>query len=74
MAKLPQLPGAEVVRRFKRLGIVEDHRKGGHVVMLNPTTNAFSDVPQHGGKPVKKGTLGAILKQLSISVDEFCQA
>jgi len=74
MAKLPQLPGAEIVRRLKRLGMEEDHRKGGHVVMLNPTTLRMSDVPQHGSKPVKKGTLGAILKQLSVSVEDFVGA
>ncbi len=34
----------------------------------------MSDVPQHGGRDVKKGTLSAILKQLDVSVDEFVNA
>ena len=42
--------------------------------MLNPTTLATSDVPQHGSTSVKKGTLSAILKRLSVSVEEFSQA
>ncbi len=74
MAKLPVLPGAEVVRRLKRLGMEQDHCRGGHVVMRNPRTGRMSDVPQHGGRDVKKGTLSAILKQLDVSVDEFVNA
>jgi predicted RNA binding protein YcfA (HicA-like mRNA interferase family) len=42
--------------------------------MRNPETRALSDVPQHGGTAVKKGTLSAILKQLSVDVDDFCRA
>ena len=74
MAKLPQLSGAEVVRRLKRLGMEEDHQHGSHLFMRNPETGAMSAVPQHGGKSVKKGTLGAILRALGVSYDEFCDA
>jgi predicted RNA binding protein YcfA (HicA-like mRNA interferase family) len=74
MAKLPQLTGAEVVRRLKRLGMEEDHCKGSHLVMRNPATGRMAAVPQHGSRTVKKGTLGAILKQLDISADDFAQA
>jgi predicted RNA binding protein YcfA (HicA-like mRNA interferase family) len=74
MPKLPQLTGAEVVRRLKRLGVEHDHNRGGHVVMRHPTTGNMSDVPQHGSKAVKKGTLGAILKQLEITLEDFCNA
>ncbi len=72
MPKLPQLPGAEVVRRLKRLGMEHEYNRGGHVVMRNPTTGNRSDVPQHGSKAVKKGTLRAILKQLDVSLESFC--
>jgi predicted RNA binding protein YcfA (HicA-like mRNA interferase family) len=74
MAKLPQLSGAEVVRRLKRLGMEEDHCRGSHLVMRNPTTGKMAAVPQHGSTPVKKGTLAAILKQLDVSTDDFAQA
>jgi len=53
MARLPQLTGAEVVRR--RLGMEEDHCKGSHLVMRNPATEKMAAVPQHGSKTVKKG-------------------
>ena len=74
MAKLPQLNGAEVVRRLKRLGMEADHCRGSHLYMRNPTTGNITAVPQHGSATVKKGTLGAILKQLDISTDDFSQA
>ena len=74
MAKLPQLTGAEVVRRLKRLGMEEDHCRGSHLYMRNPSTGNISAVPQHGSTTIKKGTLGAILKQLDISTGDFARA
>jgi len=74
MVKLPQVSGDEVVRRLKRLGMVEDHGSGGHIVMRNPATGKLSDVPQHGSRDIKKGTLNAILKQLSVSKEDFARA
>ena len=47
MAKLPQLNGAEVVRRLKRLGMEEDHCRGSHLYVRNPVTGNISAVPQH---------------------------
>jgi predicted RNA binding protein YcfA (HicA-like mRNA interferase family) len=52
----------------------EVHCRGGHLVVRNPITGKMSSVPQHGGKAVKKGTLGAILKQLEISIEDFSNA
>jgi predicted RNA binding protein YcfA (HicA-like mRNA interferase family) len=74
MAKLPQLTGAEVVRRLKRLGFEEDHCKGGHVVLRHAISAAMATVPCHGSKAVKKGTLHGILKQASVPLDEFLDA
>jgi len=74
MARLPQLTGADVVRRLKRLGMEEDHCRGSHLVMRNPATDKMTAVPQHGSKTVKKGTLSAILRQLDISYEAFCDA
>jgi predicted RNA binding protein YcfA (HicA-like mRNA interferase family) len=61
MAKLPNLTGAEVVRRLKRLGFEEDHCKGSHVVLRNPETNRLAVVPcqwKQNGKE-RKGTSAA---------------
>jgi predicted RNA binding protein YcfA (HicA-like mRNA interferase family) len=74
MPKLPQLTGAEVVRRLRRLGFEEDHRKGGHVVIRHPVSGSTTSVPCHGSKTVKAGTLHGILKQLGVGLDEFLDA
>lgn len=74
MAKLPQLSGAEVVRRLKRLGCEEDHCKGSHVFLRIPTTKRMVAVPCHGSKPVKNGTLHGILKAAGITAEEFVGA
>ncbi len=71
MAKLPQLTGAEVVRRLKRLGFVEDHSRGSHVVLRHSVSNAMAVVPCRGSKTVKTGTLHGILKSAGVSVEEF---
>jgi predicted RNA binding protein YcfA (HicA-like mRNA interferase family) len=74
MTKLPQLTGAEVVRRLKRLGFEEDHCKGGHVILRNAVTAAMTNVPCHGSKAVRKGTLHVILKQAGIPLKQFLGA
>jgi predicted RNA binding protein YcfA (HicA-like mRNA interferase family) len=74
MAKLPQLTGAEVVRKLKRLGFVEDHTRGSHVVLRHPVTAAMAVVPCHGSKTVKKGTLHGILKSAGVSIEEYINA
>jgi predicted RNA binding protein YcfA (HicA-like mRNA interferase family) len=74
MAKLPQVTGAEVIRRLKRLGFVEDHSKGGHVVLRNESTTTMTTIPCHGSKTVKKGTLHGILKQAGVTNEQFIDA
>jgi len=71
MARMPQLSGPEVVRRLERLGFVQDHCKGSHVVMVNSTTNRMTVVPVHGSKPLKKGTLKAILRQAGVTLEQL---
>jgi len=74
MAKLPQLTGAEVIRRLKRLGFVVDHIKGGHSVLRHSTTTVMVVVPCHGSRTVKKGTLHGILKQANVTHEAFIDA
>jgi predicted RNA binding protein YcfA (HicA-like mRNA interferase family) len=74
MARLPQLTGAEVVRRLKRLGFDEDHCRGSHVVLRHPVTTATTSVPCHGSKTIKKGTLHRILKQAGVTQEQFLDA
>jgi predicted RNA binding protein YcfA (HicA-like mRNA interferase family) len=59
---------------LKRLGFEEDHCKGGHVILRHAVSSAMTIVPCHGSKTVKTGTLHGILKQASVSLEEFLDA
>lgn len=74
MPKLPPLPGAEVIRRLKRLGFEDDGKSAGHPALRHKVSGATTSVPVHGSTPVKKGTLSAILKQCNITLEQFIDA
>jgi predicted RNA binding protein YcfA (HicA-like mRNA interferase family) len=74
MPKLPQLTGADVVRRLTRLGFYKARQKGSHVIMKNDVTAKFAIVPCHGGKTIKKGTLHGILTSAGITVEQLLEA
>ena len=70
MSKLPALTPREFIQRIKKLGFIEDHRTGSHVVMYNPTTKKRTVIPYHL-KALPRGTLAAILRESGVSKDEF---
>jgi predicted RNA binding protein YcfA (HicA-like mRNA interferase family) len=68
--KLPQVSGAETVRRLERLGFVVVRQRGSHLVMRRGASGCV--VPTH--REMKVGTLAGILRQASVSVEEFISA
>jgi predicted RNA binding protein YcfA (HicA-like mRNA interferase family) len=61
----------QLVRRLRALGWeFKRHSKGSHEIWTNPRANRSTVIPNHP-RDIPKGTLSAILKQLSISRDEF---
>jgi predicted RNA binding protein YcfA (HicA-like mRNA interferase family) len=70
MPKLPIVSGAEVIRALERLGFVAVRQRGSHIVLRKGTAGCV--VPNH--QELKVGTLVGILKQASISPDEFIAA
>jgi predicted RNA binding protein YcfA (HicA-like mRNA interferase family) len=69
---LPQIPGQRVVRALEKAGFVTRRQRGSHVLMTHSQDLSRRVViPLHGSKPVKPGTLRAILKGTGISVEEF---
>jgi len=70
MPKLPVLRPAELIRALKKLGFVEKRQKGSHLVMLNEELNYQVVIPVHN-KPLKKGTLAAILRQCNVSPEDL---
>lgn len=70
MPKLPVLRPRELVRALQRLGFSEKRQKGSHLIMVHEIKNKQITIPIHN-KPLKKGTLAAILRQGEIKIDDL---
>jgi predicted RNA binding protein YcfA (HicA-like mRNA interferase family) len=61
--------GAEAVKKFKRAGWMIDRQKGSHIMMVK------SDYPYTLSIPLQRelgiGILKKLIRQVSLSVDEF---
>ncbi|MBI2870022.1 MAG: type II toxin-antitoxin system HicA family toxin [Chloroflexi bacterium] len=73
MGRLAGFGADEVIRRLRRAGFVFDRQaKGSHEIWWNPNTRARTTVPHHPGD-LPEGTVRAIIKQASLSSEEFLQ-
>jgi len=70
MPKLPSYKPREVVFKFKKLGFIEHHQVGSHLVMKHTATNKRAVIPMHL-RDIKKGTLLAILRESNIDKVDF---
>lgn len=70
MPKLPVLSGREVVRGLNRLGFKQVSQSGSHIKLRRRTATVI--VPNH--REVRKGTLGSILQQAGITIDDLVAA
>jgi predicted RNA binding protein YcfA (HicA-like mRNA interferase family) len=73
MGKLPSLTARKVVRALKRAGFVEDRQKGTHLVLIHPEKKVRTVVPVHPGRSIKEPLLRAIVRDASLSVEEFME-
>jgi predicted RNA binding protein YcfA (HicA-like mRNA interferase family) len=71
MAKLPSLSARKIVRALKHAGFIEDRQKGSHLILIHPTSKARTVVPVHPGRSIKEPLLRAIIRDASLTVDEF---
>ncbi len=60
----------EAIRLLEKAGFVRQRQKGGHLIMIHFAKNKQVTIPIHN-KPLKKGTLAAILRHAEISADEI---
>jgi predicted RNA binding protein YcfA (HicA-like mRNA interferase family) len=67
MPKLPRVSGQEAIRALERLGFARIRQTGSHVFMRRGQDSCV--VPAHA--ELKVGTLAGLLRQASVSVDEF---
>ena len=73
MPRLPRISGDEAIRVLKRMGFESLRQQGIHVVLRRETPDGVSGcvVPLH--KELAIGTLGGILRQAGVTVEEFVQ-
>ena len=67
MPKLPRVSGTEAIRALERLGFVRIRQSGSHVFMRRDKDSCV--VPLH--TELKVGTLAGLLRQASVSTQEF---
>ena len=70
MPKLPILKPKKIIQKLKKLGFLEDHKTGSHIILYHPRTKKRAVVPYHL-KDLPKGTLVSLLKEAGIEKEEF---
>ena len=70
MPSLPVVSGADAVRALQRLGFAVCRQRGSHIVL--PKGSQGCVVPNHA--ELKPATLAGLLKQGSVSVEDFIHA
>ncbi len=73
MPRVPVLKPDEVIRTLKNLGFYEVRQKGSHKV-LRHEDGRITVVPIHKGRDISPVLLRKILKDISVSVEEFLEA
>ena len=71
MARLGIYSGAVVVRAFQNAGWSISRQRGSHTIMEKAGHEVTLSVPVHKGKDVKRGTLRDLIKDASMTVEEF---
>ena len=69
--KLPRVDCQDLIRALQRAGFVEQRQRGSHLHLRRESDGKRVTVPVHKGRVVPIGTLRAILRDASISIDEF---
>lgn len=68
--RLPALKPRKLIRALKRTGFEEVRQTGSHLVLAQRAKGIIVTVPIHA-KDLKRGLVADIIKQASISQEEF---
>ena len=73
MVRLPALSGGDLCRVLEKDGFVLKRQTGSHRIYQKELSEGTITipVPVHGSKPLKRGTLHAILKRAGISTQRL---
>ena len=71
MGRLGGFQYRQIVKRLRKRGFsFRRQAAGSHEIWCNPFTKKYTTIPNHTGD-MPEGTLKAILRQASISIDEL---
>ncbi len=68
MPRIPTFKPKEVIKILEKAGFKFVRQKGSHRIYLK--NNRAVTVPYHN-KDIRKGTLGAVIKQSGLTLEEF---
>ncbi len=71
MSQTPAVTGKELIKVLARRGWYVKRVRGSHYILRHPSIADAIPVPVHGNQPIKKGTLGNILRTAGLSREEF---
>jgi len=71
MGKLNNISGKQAAKAFEKAGWYPMGQVGSHLVLTKPGSRVNLSVPQH--KELSVGTLRALIRNASMTVDEFLQ-
>jgi predicted RNA binding protein YcfA (HicA-like mRNA interferase family) len=72
MPELRELSYRELTRRLKKLGFrFYRQGKGSHELWVRDSDGIVVPVPHYRGKNIRKGTVGAIIREVRMSIAEF---
>ena len=70
MSRLPAITSKKLIKKLKKIGFIEDHITGSHVIMYEPKSGKRVVVPYHI-RDISKGTLNSLLKEAGIDRSEI---
>ncbi len=73
MPELPVVTGGQAIKAFEKAGFSVVRIKGSHHIMKAPDHVFLLTVPVHGNKPLKPGTLRALIRGADLSVEAFLE-
>ncbi len=69
MSRLPVVSGRECVKALEKVGFKFARQRGSHMILYRDEPSAQVVVPAH--REIDRGTLRAILRQASLTPEEF---
>lgn len=68
--KIPILPSKELIKFLEKEGFIAVRQRGSHRFYRHPDGRT-TVVPMHSNKPISRGLLRGILKEINMEREEF---